>query len=157
MTMWTRKTKTKKYTDYMFLFSPCNIQYRLFFLVIEQILVKDTEKILISICIKMPPVCFLVFLFFLCFLFLRFFFLLTLYFEFDLLLLGFWEKKSPWCTLSSFQTHWDTRIHKFSAHPTNLQAVHLGTALTLTHANTHRCNTHSRSPTYKSMVHAIKN
>lgn len=155
MTMWIRKTKTKKHTDYMFLFSPCNIQYRLFFLVIEQILVKiPVSVLLISICIKMPPVCIFFYSFFVFFFFL--FFLHTLYFEFDLLLLGFWEKKSPWCTLSSFQTHWDTRIHKFSAHPTNLQAVHLGTALTLTHANTNRCNTHSHSPAYESMVHTIK-
>lgn len=154
MTMWIRKTKTKKHTDYMFLFSPCNIQYRLFFLVIEQILVKfPVSVLLISICIKMPPVCI--------------FFILSLFsfssfFSFSLCILNltsfFWGfgKKSPWCTLSSFQTHWDTRIHKFSAHPTNLQAVHLGTALTLAHANTHRCNTHSHSPAYESMVHTIK-
>lgn len=62
-TMWIRKTKTKKHTDYMFLFSPCNIQYRLFFLVIEQILVKFP--------VSCPQSA--LFLFFLCFLFLRFF------------------------------------------------------------------------------------
>lgn len=75
----------------MFLFSPCNIQYRLFFLVIEQILVKfPVSVLLISICIKMPPVCIFFYSFFVFFFFV--FFLHTLYFEFDLLLLGFWEK-----------------------------------------------------------------
>lgn len=69
---------------------------------------------------------------------------------------GVLGKEYPWRTLSSFQTHWDTRIHKFSAHPTNLQAVHLGTALT--HTNTHTDIAHIHIPphTNPQCTHNIK-
>lgn len=111
MTMWIRKTKTKKHTDYMFLFSPCNIQYRLFFLVIEQILVKfPVSVLLISICIKMPPVC----IFFILSLF-----SFSLFFSFSLCILNltsfFWGfgKKIPLMypvIFSDTLRHTDTQI-----------------------------------------------